>query len=103
MRVEWGEATLHSPLSSLHYKKKAIVNNSDLKKRINDALDAIRPHLAVDGGDVEVVEVTTDMLVRIKWIGNCVNCSMSAMTLKAGIEQAIKGAVPEIKGVEAVN
>jgi Fe-S cluster biogenesis protein NfuA len=79
------------------------VNNSDLTKRINDALDSIRPHLAVDGGDVEVVEVTPEMIVRVKWIGNCVNCSMSAMTLKAGIEQAIKGAAPEIKGVEAVN
>ena len=79
------------------------MNNSDLRKRINDALDSIRPHLAVDGGDVEVVEVTPEMIVRVKWIGNCVNCSMSAMTLKAGIEQAIKGVAPEIKGVEAVN
>jgi Fe-S cluster biogenesis protein NfuA len=79
------------------------VNNSDLRKRINDALDSIRPHLAVDGGDVEVVEITPGMVVRIKWIGNCVNCSMSAMTLKAGIEQAIKGAAPEIQSVEALN
>ncbi|MFZ2897203.1 MAG: NifU family protein [Saprospiraceae bacterium] len=74
-----------------------------LLARINDALETIRPHLAVDGGDVEVVEVTPDKRVKIRWIGNCVNCSMSAMTLKAGIEQAIKGKVPEVAGVEAVN
>lgn len=74
-----------------------------LLARINEALETIRPHLAVDGGDVEVVEVTPDKRVKIRWIGNCVNCSMSAMTLKAGIEQAIKGKVPEVAGVEAVN
>lgn len=74
-----------------------------LLARINEALDTIRPHLAVDGGDVEVVEVTPDKRVKIRWIGNCVNCSMSAMTLKAGIEQAIKGKAPEVTGVEAVN
>lgn len=74
-----------------------------LLARINEALETIRPHLAVDGGDVEVVEVTPDKKVKIRWIGNCVNCSMSAMTLKAGIEQAIKGKAPEVAGVEAVN
>jgi Fe-S cluster biogenesis protein NfuA len=74
-----------------------------LLARINEALETIRPHLAVDGGDVEVVEVTPDKRVKIRWIGNCVNCSMSSMTLKAGIEQAIKGKAPEVIGVEAVN
>ena len=74
-----------------------------LLKRVNEALETIRPHLVVDGGDVEVLEITSDKKVRIRWIGNCINCSMSAMTLKAGIEQAIKGKIPEISGVEAVN
>ena len=74
-----------------------------LLKRVNEALETIRPHLVVDGGDVEVWEITSDKKVRIRWIGNCINCSMSAMTLKAGIEQAIKGKIPEISGVEAVN
>lgn len=74
-----------------------------LLARINEALETIRPHLAVDGGDVELVEVTSDMIVKIRWKGNCINCSMSAMTLKAGIEQAIKGKVPEVVGVEAVS
>ena len=79
------------------------MQENNLIQRINEALESIRPHLVVDGGDVEVVEVTSDMKVKIKWIGNCVNCSMSAMTLKAGIEQAIKGKIPEIVSVEAVN
>ena len=79
--------------------------DTDQKKlllRVNEALDSIRPHLAVDGGDVEVLEVTSDKKVKIRWVGNCINCSMSAMTLKAGIEQAIKGKIPEIVSVEAV-
>lgn len=77
--------------------------NSELRKKVETALDTIRPHLETDGGDVEVVEITADMIVRVKWLGNCENCFMSAMTMKAGIEQAIKGKVPEIKGVEAIN
>ncbi|MFT4759192.1 MAG: Fe-S cluster biogenesis protein NfuA [Paraglaciecola sp.] len=77
--------------------------NTDLLQQIEAALDTIRPHLKIDGGDVEVVEITDDMIVRVKWLGNCENCFMSAMTMKAGIEQAIKGKVPGIVGVEAIN
>ncbi|MBK6621039.1 MAG: NifU family protein [Saprospirales bacterium] len=73
-----------------------------LLRRVNEALDSVRPHLVVDGGNVEVLEVTSDGKVKIRWVGNCINCSMSAMTLKAGIEQAIKGKIPEIVSVEAV-
>ena len=75
----------------------------DLVEKVNLALDEIRPHLAVDGGNIEVIEVTDDFQVRVKWLGNCEFCSMSAMTMKAGVEQAIKSKLPEIKGVEAVN
>jgi Fe-S cluster biogenesis protein NfuA len=76
---------------------------NNLKERIEKALDSIRPHLAVDGGNVEIVEVTDDMCLKIKWLGNCENCFMSIMTMKAGIEQVVKGQVPEIISVEAVN
>lgn len=71
--------------------------------RIDRALDDVRPHLAVDGGNVEVVDVTDDMQVQIKWLGNCESCNMSAMTMKAGVEQALRSKIPEIAGVEAVN
>lgn len=74
-----------------------------LIKRIDIALDEVRPHLAVDGGDVEVVDVTEENIVKVKWLGNCVNCSMAIMTLKGGLEQTIKGRIPQIQGVEAVN
>ena len=74
-----------------------------LLKKIEDALQDVRPHLTADGGDVEVVDITEDMIVKVKWLGNCENCFMSIMTMKAGIEQAIKNKVPEIRGVEAVN
>lgn len=75
----------------------------ELLARINAALDTIRPHLHVDGGDVEVVELTDEHLLRVRWIGNCQNCHMSAMTMKAGVEQAVRNQVPEVRSVEAVN
>lgn len=71
--------------------------------RVDLALDDVRPHLAVDGGDVELVEITPDNLVKIKWLGSCESCNMSVMTMRAGIEQAIRLKVPEIVGVVAVN
>ncbi len=74
-----------------------------LLDQIEIALDDIRPHLAVDGGDVAVVELTDEMTVRIRWMGACESCSMSAMTMKAGVEQAVRSRLPQIRSVEAVN
>jgi Fe-S cluster biogenesis protein NfuA len=80
------------------------INVQDLIfERVERALDDIRPHLKVDGGDIEVVEITDDFLLRLKWIGTCEFCSMSAMTLKAGVEHAVKSQVPEISGIEVIN
>lgn len=75
----------------------------DLNSRIEEALDTIRPYLEADGGNVKVVEVTDDMVLRLELTGTCSSCPMSAMTLKAGVEEAVKKAVPEIIKVEAVN
>jgi Fe-S cluster biogenesis protein NfuA len=75
----------------------------DLLQRVEDALDSIRPYLVTDGGNVSVEEITPDNIVRLRLLGSCGSCPMSIMTLKAGIEEAIKKAVPEITGVEAVN
>jgi Fe-S cluster biogenesis protein NfuA len=74
-----------------------------LLEKIDRALDDIRPHLAVDGGNIEVLDVTDDLNVKIKWMGNCEFCSMSAMTMRAGVEQAIKSKLPQVKSVEATN
>ena len=76
---------------------------SDLISKINEALDDVRPHLMSDGGNIEVIDVTDDMTVLVKWLGNCQNCNMSVMTMRAGIEYAIKNKIPSIKHVEAIN
>ena len=74
-----------------------------LIERVEKAIDTVRPYLQADGGNVEIVEITEDFIVRLKLTGTCSSCSMSTMTMKAGIEEAIKRIVPEIVSVEAVN
>ena len=74
-----------------------------LLKRVEKSLDTMRPYLNDDGGNVEIVEITDDMIVRLKLVGACSTCPQSFMTMKAGIEEAVRRAVPEIKGVVAIN
>ncbi|MBB6325445.1 Fe-S cluster biogenesis protein NfuA [Algoriphagus iocasae] len=76
---------------------------SELKSKIEFALDTIRPYLEADGGNVRIVELTDDMVLKIEMLGSCGSCPMSSMTLKAGVEDAIKRAIPEITKVEAIN
>ncbi len=73
-----------------------------LISRVENALNQLRPYLEADSGDVTLVEITDEMVVRLKFLGACSSCSMSAMTLKAGIEQTILRMVPEIRSVEAM-
>ncbi|MCX6199706.1 MAG: NifU family protein [Bacteroidetes bacterium] len=75
----------------------------EILQRVESSLDTMRPYLNNDGGNVEVVEITSDMIVHVKLLGACSTCPQSFMTMKAGIEEAIKRAVPEIKGVVAIN
>lgn len=70
--------------------------------RIENALDTLRPYLQSDNGDVELVDVTPDMTVKLRFKGACSSCSMSAMTLRAGIEETLLRMIPEIKKVEAL-
>lgn len=77
--------------------------STDLITRIEEALNQIRPFLEADGGNVKVLEVTPEMVVRLELEGACKSCSMRMMTFKAGLEETLKRSVPEIKGVEAVN
>ena len=72
-------------------------------ERVESALEKIRPFLIADGGNVKVLEITDDFVVRLELEGACETCPMSQMTMKAGIEEAIKRDIPEIKGVIAVN
>jgi Fe-S cluster biogenesis protein NfuA len=87
----------------ISYRRFVMMIDTELNKRVEEALTQIRPYLEADGGDVSLVEVTDDMVVKLKLLGACKNCSMSMMTLKAGIEETIKRAIPEIKSVEAVS
>lgn len=73
-----------------------------MKEKVQAVLDKIRPSLMADGGDVELVDVTADGVVKVRLRGACAGCPMSQMTLKAGIERVIKDELPEIKSVESV-
>lgn len=75
----------------------------ELRQQIEFALDTIRPYLEADGGNVRIVELTDDKVLKIEMLGSCGSCPMSTMTLKAGVEEAIKRAIPEIERVEAIN
>lgn len=66
-------------------------------------MDNIRPYLEADGGNVRVLELSGDNNLKLEFVGACGSCPMSTMTFKAGVEEAIKRAVPEIKTIEVVN
>lgn len=74
----------------------------ELQQKVEDALNLIRPYLEADGGDVEIIEITGDNIVKLELKGACKTCNMRQMTLRAGIEETIRKAVPEIKGIESV-
>jgi Fe-S cluster biogenesis protein NfuA len=76
--------------------------HDNLVTRIEETLAQLRPYLEADNGNVSFVEITPENIVRVRLEGACSSCSMSMMTLKAGIEQSILKAIPEIKAVEAV-
>ena len=73
-----------------------------LLQAVEAALDSIRPHLEADGGNVEVDHITPEGVLKIRWLGACQSCPMSFMTMKAGIEDAVKKAVPQITSIEAL-
>lgn len=74
----------------------------ELKEKVERALDKVRPSLKADGGDVQLVEVDKEGVVKVKLMGACGGCPMSQMTLKMGIEKILKQNVPEVKGVVSV-
>ncbi len=74
-----------------------------IKERVEKALEKIRPYLVADGGDIAMVDITEDMVVKVELKGACNGCPFSVQTLKAGVEMAVKNEVPEIKAVIDVN
>ncbi|TVR72273.1 MAG: NifU family protein [Marinilabiliales bacterium] len=77
------------------------MSKEELLKRVAATLDKVRPYLQADGGDIEVVELTDDNVLKVRLTGACHGCPYSMQTLKAGVEQAIKSDIPEIKEVVA--
>ena len=78
-------------------------DKSTLEKKARNVLEQIRPYLQQDGGDIEFVNITDDNILNVELRGACGSCPYSIITLKNGVESAVKKAIPEIKSVEAVN
>lgn len=79
------------------------IDKKAIEEKVIEALEQLRPFLHADGGDMEFVEVKDDATVVVRLKGACSDCSMSSMTLKAGLEEAVKKAAPEVKSVEALD
>ncbi|PLX05426.1 MAG: hypothetical protein C0594_07375 [Marinilabiliales bacterium] len=79
------------------------MTNEEVKQKVVDALNQVKPYLQADGGDIELVEITDDLVVKVELQGACGSCPFSIQTLKNGVEQAVKREVPQIKEVVAVN
>jgi Fe-S cluster biogenesis protein NfuA len=79
------------------------VNQNELEKKVKNVLEQIRPYLQSDGGDIRFINMTEDNVVNVELMGACGSCPYSIMTLKNGVETAIKKALPDIKAVEAIN
>jgi len=78
------------------------LSKKQVSEKVNHALDSIRPYLISDGGDVELVEITDDLIVKVKLVGACQGCPFSIQTLSAGIEQAIRSELPQLKELVSV-
>jgi Fe-S cluster biogenesis protein NfuA len=81
----------------------AAIQNLELENKVRNVLDQIRPYLQADGGDIKFMELTEDNVVNVEMQGSCGSCPFSRMTLKNGVEEAVRKALPEITAVEAVN
>ena len=79
------------------------INKKEIEKKVLLAMEQLRPFLLADNGDMELVEIQDDATVVVRLLGSCKDCSMSMMTLKAGLEESVKRIAPEVKAVVAVN
>ena len=80
-----------------------MAESNNIRERVLNALERVRPYLQSDGGDISLVDITDDYTVKVKLQGACHGCPFSMQTLKAGVEQALLKEVPEIKGVVSVD
>ncbi len=78
-------------------------NNKVFEQKVQNIIEQVRPYLQQDGGDIKFINITDDLVVNVELQGACGACPYSTMTLKNGVESAVKKALPEIKSVEAIN
>jgi Fe-S cluster biogenesis protein NfuA len=78
-------------------------NRNELERKVQNVLEQIRPYLQSDGGDIKYIGLTEDNVVNVELTGACGSCPYSIITLKNGVETAIKKAIPDVKSVEAIN
>ena len=79
------------------------MDQDNLINRVNKGLEDVRPYLASDGGDVSLVKITSDFIVFIRFEGSCKSCNVNQMTLKLGVEEAVKKYAPEINTVQTID
>ncbi len=79
------------------------LSESEIESRIEHCLESVRPFLRADGGDVQFVRLRDDGVLELRWLGTCLICPMSQMTLRAGVERALMKDIPEVRRVEAVS
>lgn len=79
------------------------INKKEIEEKVLSSMEQLRPFLHADGGDMELVEITDDAVVVVRLLGACSDCSMSMMTLKAGLEEAVKKVAPEVTAVRALD
>ncbi len=81
----------------------SIENTEAVQMLLTEALESVRPFLKEDGGDVELVSVSRDGIVEVRFLGECAQCSLSIMTLRAGIERTLMLACPDVRRIEMVS
>lgn len=80
----------------------SLTKQLDLRERVEEVLDEIRPAIMMDGGNILLVDITDEGVVQVELVGACVGCPMSMLTLKAGVERTLRERIPEVTEVEAV-
>ncbi len=84
-------------------KAPAYIDNPELLEKVNGAIDSLRPFFEADQGDIRLIGIDKDYVARVQLLGACKTCSINNLTLKAGIEDAVKKIAPEIKSVEPLD
>lgn len=83
--------------------ESVFIDNAELYKKVEGAIESLRPFFEADQGDIQLVGIDEDYVVKVQLLGSCKTCTISNLTLKAGIEDAVKRIAPEIKSVEAIS